>query len=159
MRQHRARSSAVVLLLAVLALLAASCTSDDTTTSEGTDSNRTSGANSLAVAALPGADSSLSWADCLDPDDEPEPGDVVCTTIEAPIDYDDPDGEALRLAVEVVPASGPDPIGSLFVNFGGPGGETVPETEAWASILPSPGPPRPPAPTPPSPPKVCRSSW
>ena len=133
MRQHRAhRPSAVVLLLAALALLAASCTSDDTATSEASDTDRIGGANSIAAAALPGSDTTLSWADCLDPDDEPEPGEVVCTTIEAPIDYDDPDGETLRLAVEVVPAGEPDPIGSLFVNFGGPGSETVP----WASTLP-----------------------
>ncbi len=127
-----------MLLAAALALVAASCTSDDTATSGASGPERTAAgrADSIALAALPGSDTGLSWADCLGGDDEPDPGEVVCTTVEAPVDHDDPDGETLRLAVEVVPATEPDPLGSLFVNFGGPGSETIPDTEAWAGVLP-----------------------
>lgn len=54
----------------------------------------------------------LGWVPC----DEFE-----CTTLEVPLDYDEPDGETIELAVLRAPATGDDPIGSLLVNPGGPG--------------------------------------
>ena len=45
---------------------------------------------------------------------------VQCARIEVPLDYADPDGEVVTLAVSRLPATG-DRIGSLLVNPGGPG--------------------------------------
>ena len=42
-----------------------------------------------------------------------------CGTLEVPVDYRDPEGETIDLALLRVPAD--DPIGSLVVNPGGPG--------------------------------------
>ncbi|ASU85776.1 alpha/beta hydrolase [Nocardiopsis gilva YIM 90087] len=45
-----------------------------------------------------------------------------CGGYEVPLDYDDPGGERLEIAVKRLPASGSDVLGSLVVNPGGPGG-------------------------------------
>src|SRR5690606_10807983 len=43
-----------------------------------------------------------------------------CARVEVPLDYEDPNGEVITLAVSRLPAGG-DRIGSLLVNPGGPG--------------------------------------
>ncbi|WP_293784334.1 alpha/beta hydrolase [uncultured Aeromicrobium sp.] len=55
----------------------------------------------------------VEWRDCE--------GAAECGTVEVPVDYDDPDGETLQLAMRKVPATGAA-SGTLFVNPGGPGG-------------------------------------
>lgn len=50
---------------------------------------------------------------------------LLCTTVLAPLDYADPDGEALTLALAKRPASAQPAAGSLFINPGGPGGSGV----------------------------------
>lgn len=54
-----------------------------------------------------------------------------CATLEVPLDYAHPDGEAIDIAVLRVPATGKDRIGSVVVNPGGPG---APAT-SYAPIL------------------------
>jgi pimeloyl-ACP methyl ester carboxylesterase len=54
----------------------------------------------------------IQWRDC---------GDADCTTFEVPLDYQDPKGDRVELAMTKVRARG-ESIGSLFVNPGGPGG-------------------------------------
>ncbi|MBR8741078.1 alpha/beta hydrolase [Nocardiopsis sp. MG754419] len=68
-----------------------------------------------------------------DPVDWEECGEGLdCATIEVPLEYTDPDGERIPLAVVRHRATDPDErIGSLFINPGGPG---VPATETVASI-------------------------
>lgn len=49
-----------------------------------------------------------------------------CASVEVPTDYDRPEGDTTTIALTRLPASEPDQrIGSLFVNFGGPGGPGV----------------------------------
>ncbi len=48
-----------------------------------------------------------------------------CATYEVPADYADPEGPTVALSVIRRRATGPDRIGSLFVNPGGPGGSGV----------------------------------
>lgn len=49
-----------------------------------------------------------------------------CSTLEVPLDYDDPEGQTLELAVLRVPAAKQGKrIGSLILNPGGPGGSGV----------------------------------
>ncbi len=56
------------------------------------------------------------WDDCDDGN--------LCTWVEVPLDYEQPDGETLRLRVLDVPATG-EAEGRIVVNPGGPGGSGV----------------------------------
>ena len=56
----------------------------------------------------------LTWSDC--------DGGMQCTTAEAPLDWADPGGESIELALVRQPATSSNRIGSLLVNPGGPGG-------------------------------------
>ena len=59
-------------------------------------------------------DQDVSWRECR--------ADRECASIEVPLDYDDPEGEAITLSLLRVPAEDSDRrIGSLVVNPGGPG--------------------------------------
>jgi pimeloyl-ACP methyl ester carboxylesterase len=60
-------------------------------------------------------DQKVKWTNC---------GSADCATIVAPLDYSDPEGPTIDLAIARVKATG-DKIGSLFVNPGGPGGSAV----------------------------------
>ncbi|MGC0272298.1 alpha/beta hydrolase [Pseudactinotalea sp. Z1739] len=57
-------------------------------------------------------DQDLDWTDCGDRH--------RCTRVQVPMDYDDPDGDTIELAVKVAEALGTSE-GALFVNPGGPG--------------------------------------
>jgi pimeloyl-ACP methyl ester carboxylesterase len=65
-------------------------------------------------AAAPG----LDWKPCADP----AQSGFECATLRVPLDYDDPGGRTIRLAVIRRPATDRrHRIGTLFLNFGGPG--------------------------------------
>ncbi|HEX5908651.1 MAG TPA: alpha/beta hydrolase [Propionibacteriaceae bacterium] len=49
----------------------------------------------------------------------------LCSTMLAPLDYADPDGTAITLAVAKRPATSSKRLGSLIINPGGPGGSGV----------------------------------
>jgi pimeloyl-ACP methyl ester carboxylesterase len=67
----------------------------------------------------------LSWAACGATPEATAAG-VECAKAGLPMDYDQPDGEQVQIAVARVPATDPaQRIGSLFFNFGGPGGPAV----------------------------------
>jgi pimeloyl-ACP methyl ester carboxylesterase len=56
---------------------------------------------------------------------------LQCAILQVPVDYAQPDGAQVGIAVSRVPATGPArPLGSLVFNFGGPG-------DAGSSTLPS----------------------
>ncbi len=59
----------------------------------------------------------LRWTGCG--------GGMQCTTVTAPLDWDDPAGDAIELALIRQPATGGSAKGSLLVNPGGPGGSGV----------------------------------
>ena len=56
----------------------------------------------------------VSWRPCSEK--------LECAEVLAPLDYDQPDGTAVTLALARRPATGPRRLGSLFINPGGPGG-------------------------------------
>ena len=56
----------------------------------------------------------LAWSDCGD--------GFECATLQVPLDYADPAGATIEIAVNRLPAAGTDRIGSLVLNPGGPGG-------------------------------------
>lgn len=59
-------------------------------------------------------DQELEWEECR--------SGFECATYEVPLDYGDPGGARLDIAAMRQPAAGEDPVGSLIVNPGGPGG-------------------------------------
>jgi pimeloyl-ACP methyl ester carboxylesterase len=73
---------------------------------------------STAPARAPAHPSALAWTDCG--------GGYQCATLEVPRDYGHPKGPSFKLAIIRLPAQDQaHRIGSLFVNFGGPGGTAV----------------------------------
>ncbi len=58
----------------------------------------------------------LDWSKC---------GELQCTKTLVPLDYQDPDGQAITLALARKPATESPRLGSLFINPGGPGGSGV----------------------------------
>ena len=70
----------------------------------------------------------LSWQDCGE--------GFECATARLPLDYRRPRGETLGVAVTRLPARDRERrIGSLFVNFGGPGGDAVGALQAFGAGL------------------------
>ena len=56
--------------------------------------------------------------------------------MQVPLDYDDPSGATVDLALARLPASDPSArIGALLMNFGGPGGAAIPGARGWAKRL------------------------
>ena len=60
----------------------------------------------------------LVWTECPN-DSSPT---KQCATLVVPLDYDRPEQGSVNIAMARVPATGANPIGSLFNNPGGPGG-------------------------------------
>jgi pimeloyl-ACP methyl ester carboxylesterase len=71
-------------------------------------------------------DQPVDWTVC---------GDFQCATVTVPVDYADPDAGSLDLAMERIPARDGDPIGSLFVNPGGPGASGIEFMDTIAARL------------------------
>jgi pimeloyl-ACP methyl ester carboxylesterase len=74
------------------------------------------------IAATP-VRPTLDWGACADAPDDPA---MSCATLTVPIDWHDPDGPTIDLAV--ARRAAPDPaarVGSLVINPGGPGGSGV----------------------------------
>jgi pimeloyl-ACP methyl ester carboxylesterase len=68
---------------------------------------------------------SIDWRACE--------GGFNCGTLEVPLDHADPDGEQIKLAVIRKQATGPNRIGSLVINPGGPGGSGL-EMAQYAAV-------------------------
>jgi pimeloyl-ACP methyl ester carboxylesterase len=125
---------AAVGLIAALLLVACAGDDDRTVTVASTSPSSTEpespettaeGEQSTTTVDESGApEGTLDWQEC----EERElraPG-VTCATLEVPLDYDDPSGDTIELALLRQEASDPDErIGSLLVNPGGPGGSGV----------------------------------
>ena len=72
-----------------------------------------------AVRPPAAAAPALAWEACADPAQR----GFQCATLRVPLDHDDPGGRTIRLAVIRRQATDPrHRIGTLFFNFGGPGG-------------------------------------
>ena len=77
----------------------------------------------------------LSWAGCATTAEGQAAG-VQCATAALPMDYDEPQGAQVNIAVARVPATDPaQRIGSLFFNFGGPGAPAVDYLQAAGAGL------------------------
>src|SRR5690606_2868286 len=59
-----------------------------------------------------------------------------CGTLTVPLDYNDPGGRTIEIAVSRLPADdGDDRIGVLMTNPGGPGAGGIGFARAWARLL------------------------
>lgn len=118
------RARGVVAVVAAGAVLMAGCTV------EGSGEPAVNDIITSDVAPEEFAEQVLDWGTC----DSGASG-TECATYEVPLDYDDPDGERVEIAVKRFPASGDDPIGSLLVNPGGPGGSGYDFADAAPFII------------------------
>ncbi|MEE6288727.1 alpha/beta hydrolase [Georgenia sp. MJ173] len=96
-------------------LLLASCSTADPADDDGEAPDAS--AHGVEMPAVPeGLDAfyeqDVAWEAC---------GSFDCADVTVPMIYDEPDGETIEIAVKRRTADG-DPIGSLFINPGGPGG-------------------------------------
>lgn len=73
-------------------------------------------------------DQKLIWAPC-------DPEGYLCAKVVVPLDWDDPDGRAITLALKRHPADGKS-RGTMFVNPGGPGVEAQSMTEVMGPDFP-----------------------
>ncbi|MEN3283804.1 MAG: hypothetical protein V7607_4944 [Solirubrobacteraceae bacterium] len=74
----------------------------------------------------------LDWQPCGDAPN------IVCATATVPLDYDKPNGATIDLHLAKSPATDPDPshrLGSMFFNFGGPGGSAADYLEYYGTGL------------------------
>lgn len=69
----------------------------------------------------------IEWSDCGD--------GLECAQVEVPLDYAEPDGTTIELAVNRLPAFGGDRIGSLVTNPGGPGFSGKEHTELATTVV------------------------
>jgi pimeloyl-ACP methyl ester carboxylesterase len=115
----------VPALLAAAALLAAGCSGAAGSAGSGTSSSGTSGSatsssgTSAGAASTAGPAAALSWHSC----DQVAAG-LQCASLQVPVNYADPGGRKITLALSRVPATAPasQQQGDLLVNPGGPGG-------------------------------------
>ncbi|MGW1431865.1 alpha/beta hydrolase [Streptomyces sp. NPDC002431] len=128
MDSRRSLRTLVTTLLGTAGLLVAGCTGGGST-----GSAQPSGASSVSAPAVPAGLTSyyaqrLKWRDC-------GVEGFQCATMKAPLDYAEPDGGDIDLAVSRKAATGPGKrIGSLLVNPGGPGGSAVEYLQDYAGI-------------------------
>jgi pimeloyl-ACP methyl ester carboxylesterase len=113
----------LVLVLVVAGFVGWRAASGDDDEPDATPSTSAASPSASDTATMPATDPALGryydqklkWSDC---------GRVKCAQLTVPLDYDDPSGETIKLAVLKVPAQGKR-IGSLVVNPGGPGASGV----------------------------------
>lgn len=110
-------------VLAALSLLVAGCTADDAqadspASPEASPTTPAAQTPTLEPELAALYSQSVTWQPCR--------GDFECATVQVPLDYSDPSGERLEIALLRSPATSPGRrVGSLLVNPGGPGGSGV----------------------------------
>jgi pimeloyl-ACP methyl ester carboxylesterase len=91
-------------------------------------------ANAAVVGDAPSAKDApgkIAWHTC-----EGNPADTDCAQVQVPLDWNHPNGPEISLAVARHRASKPNErIGSLFINYGGPGVPGVPAVLAAGASL------------------------
>ncbi len=107
------------------ATAAPTTTAPETTTTSTTSSTTTT--TTTTTTLPPFKPEAIAWEPC---------GRVECGTLAVPLDHDEPDGPTIDLAVQRLSAAIPgERIGSLFLNFGGPGGTSSSIFPGYAGLL------------------------
>ncbi|MFD5160736.1 alpha/beta hydrolase [Streptomyces hawaiiensis] len=77
---------------------------------------------------------SLEWGTCAGPGLDPR---QQCATVDVPMDYSEPDGQKIRIAVSRIPSEKPSARrGSLLLIPGGPGGDSLTDPSGKGQKLP-----------------------
>ena len=127
------RTTPLMLSVAVTTVLAAALLSAPSGAEAGSStpasaSARADGTPPSGEPPEPGADPgsvpAVEWHDC-GADVQGASKALQCATYQVPLDYRDPLAGKATIALDRLPATGPDRIGSLFLNPGGPGGSGV----------------------------------
>ena len=63
----------------------------------------------------------VTWKSCK----KGKNGDLRCAQVKVPLDYTKPKGKTITIAMAKMPATGKKPMGTLFVNPGGPGASGI----------------------------------
>ncbi len=146
-RRHRRATGLLALAVATALALTACTSSGDSATSSSTSrgsaavtasgsTGASSGASPAGAATVP----TLAWAACpaADSPTAPDLSSFQCATASVPLDYADPSGKSIDLAVVRHPATDATAkIGTLFFNPGGPGGTGTGQFPAWFSFFPA----------------------
>lgn len=116
------RTSALALVTA--ALMISGCTSGSSSPS----ASAAGGGTAPSDALRPYYEQQLKWRPC-------GVSGFDCATMKAPLDYAEPAGDSIKLAVARKKATGPGKrLGTLQVNPGGPGGSAVDYLQGYAGI-------------------------
>ena len=114
-------------------------------TSQATDSNGSNGSEgstgstgSTGASVPKGLESfynqNLTWTDCTD---DATGTAFQCATVTVPLDYDNPQGKTITVALKKLPSTSSSPRGSVFLNPGGPGGSGISLIESQAELYKS----------------------
>ena len=114
-------------------------------TSQATDSNGSNGSGgstgstgSTGAGVPEGLESfynqDLTWTDCTD---DATGTAFQCATVTVPLDYDNPQGKTITVALKKLPSTSSSPRGSVFLNPGGPGGSGISVIESQAELYKS----------------------
>lgn len=127
----RSSGRRLVALLLAASVFGTACVDEASDNPLGTGDTSTTGDGDTSTTAGEGpggfTPDPISWDDCLFGE---------CATVEVPLDYEDPGGQRIEIAVARAPATG-DRIGALFINPGGPGAGGVDYAATLAYVLPS----------------------
>ena len=133
-RRQRRRSLAAVLVGGALlmgpaiSVLPAYATPQKDGASTSTPTPDGSGSNPTVPKGLEAFyNQEVSWYPCGDTggmDRTEEQGKFSCATVTVPMDYNQPDGKTIQIAMKKRAADG-DSRGPLFINPGGPGGSGI----------------------------------
>ena len=109
-------------------------------TSQTTGSNTSNGSGgssgSTGAGAPKGLESfynqDLTWTGCTD---DATGTAFQCATTTVPLDYDNPQGKTITVALKKLPSTSSSPRGSVFLNPGGPGGSGISAIESRAELF------------------------
>jgi len=76
----------------------------------------------------------LTWTDCTD---DATGTAFQCATVTVPLDYDNPQGQTITVALKKLSSTSSSPRGSVFLNPGGPGGSGISAIESQADLYKS----------------------
>ncbi len=128
LRNPRARRGVATLAVAVAALTAITACTSATQGTSNTQAPKTTQQTtpSAAAGSIIPTHSTLHWHACTG--QLAQEGITDCTLLSVPVNYADPGGRHLSLALDMIPATAPSrqQQGIMLVNPGGPGGDGLP---------------------------------
>jgi pimeloyl-ACP methyl ester carboxylesterase len=129
-----------LLSLGTAVLLLGACSNSGNVTvappAGDTAPDATAGAQADASSPSSPSTATVDWKPCPASDDYEVEG-WECGTVDVPLDYEQPDGETITLALTRLPATDEATrIGSLLVNPGGPGGSGIETVHFLVDELP-----------------------